>query len=254
MNGSVNRDFLTWSHATFFWYKFKSTPVVSQDDCRITPTGITAICYEWIRLNTCYVSNTSLGVQAVSGCQPCPLGPLSSFLPLVCIVSPICGPLHVTLCTSECMCDARLWGFFFLSYLSCGPVTHHVGSPTHTPPLSHTQRHSYAQHTIRSGSLNRTHRQASIQASLLFELSCLSHVCLWSGCRQLDGGAACSYGWGESSGKHQWAEAWHGHASIHTDTHIYSKYRLAALQGQQKEKRKEKENNNSKKTQSNRVE
>lgn len=135
---------------------------------------------------------------------------------------------------SECMCDARLWVFFFLSYLSCGPVTHHVGSPTHTPPLSHTQRHSYAQHTIRSGSLNRTHRQATIQASLLFELSCLSHVCLWSRCRQLDGGAVCSYGWGESSGKHQWAEAWHGHASIDTDTHIYSKYRRAALQGQQK--------------------
>lgn len=117
MNGSVNRDFLTWSHATFFWYKFKSTPVVSQDDCRITATGITAICYEWIRLNTCYVSNTSLGVQAVSGCQPCPLGPLSSFLPLVCIVSPICGPLHVALCTSECMCDARLWGFFFFFHI-----------------------------------------------------------------------------------------------------------------------------------------
>lgn len=173
--------------------------------------------------------------------------------PLVCTVSPIRGPLHVTLCTSECMCDARLWVFFFLSHLSCGPVTHHVGSPTHTPPLSHTQRHSYAQHTIRSGSLNRTHRQATIQASLLFELSCLSHVCLWSRCRQLDGGAGCSYGWGESSGKHQWAEAWHGHASIDTDTHIYSKYRRAALQGQQKEEEK-KNNNNNNKTQSNRVE
>lgn len=160
-----------------------------------------------------------------------------------------CNSMHVWMYVP---CEAV--EFFFLSHLSCGPVTHHVDSPTHTPPLSHTQRHSYVQHTIRSGSLNRTHRQATIQASLLFELSCLSHVCLWSRCRQLDGGAVCSYGWGESWGKHQWAEAWHGHASIDTDTHIYSKYRRAALQGQQKEEKKKKPNNNNNKTQSNRVE
>lgn len=50
-------------------------------------------------------------------------------------------------------------------------------------------------------------------------LCCLRLVCLWSGYRQLDvRGAVCSFGWGESSEKHQWAEAWHGHASTHTYT------------------------------------
>lgn len=124
-------------------------------------------------------------------------------------------------------------GFFFLSCLSC--VKHHVWtsmfrSPTHS--LSHAEsKHSYTNtYTLRSWVFEWENPQAGRHPVFLcpFELSCLVLVCLWSGFRQLDvGGAARSFGWGESSEKHQWAEAWHGHASIRT----YCKCKLAELQG-----------------------
>lgn len=77
----------------------------------------------------------------------CGIGPsvvsLWAKFPLVCAMSSVCGPLHLTPVLKPC---SSQWVFF--SSLSGIPVKHHVYSPTHTVS-PHTQSHIDVHNRVR---------------------------------------------------------------------------------------------------------
>lgn len=135
----------------------------------------------------------------------CGIGPsvvsLWAKFPLVCAMSSVCGPLHLT--------PVHLWNHVQVSGSSFHPFQAFLSNITSILPLIrslHTHSHTLMR-TIGSGNVKRTHRQTCIPDSLPFEFRCLS---LWSEHRQLDVGRSRCWSWGENLGirAYFWNVAW----------------------------------------------
>lgn len=106
--------------------------------------GITDVWYEWLRLNPCPASNTRfVCVRVASGCQVAsPWGHFHLVFRLSRVISPLCGSLHLTLCTFErdCVC---LWVLFFPHVFHVCLLQCHTSYLNLCVQLSHSDSHSH---------------------------------------------------------------------------------------------------------------